>query len=152
MVPLSQATCERGFAAMEESHQKVIDELQRKHQRELENLHEEKERLLAEETAATIAGKYESFEQSLIQHNQASLERVQFVVDIKSNFLVIHVLKCQTTSHSKCILVFTCTLLKCTVYYGLNAHPPGQLSVQIFNISLINVRESKFKIAQTGNM
>lgn len=41
---------------MEESHQKVIDELQRKHQRELENLHEEKERLLAEETAATIAG------------------------------------------------------------------------------------------------
>lgn len=52
-----QATCERGFAAMEESHQKVIDELQRKHQRELENLQEEKERLLAEETAATIAGK-----------------------------------------------------------------------------------------------
>ncbi|XP_054612850.1 myosin phosphatase Rho-interacting protein isoform X5 [Dunckerocampus dactyliophorus] len=52
---VSPATCERGFAAMEESHQKVIDELQRKHQRELENLHEEKERLLAEETAATIA-------------------------------------------------------------------------------------------------
>ncbi|GLD57758.1 myosin phosphatase Rho-interacting protein isoform X2 [Lates japonicus] len=49
------ATCERGFAAMEESHQKVIDELQKKHQRELENLQEEKERLLAEETAATIA-------------------------------------------------------------------------------------------------
>uniref|UniRef100_A0A8D2ZN71 Myosin phosphatase Rho interacting protein n=1 Tax=Scophthalmus maximus TaxID=52904 RepID=A0A8D2ZN71_SCOMX len=50
-----KATCERGFAAMEDSHQRVIDELQRKHQRELENLHEEKERLLAEETAATIA-------------------------------------------------------------------------------------------------
>ncbi|MBN3314967.1 MPRIP protein, partial [Atractosteus spatula] len=50
-----KATCERGFAAMEESHQKVIEELQRKHQRELENLKEEKERLLAEETAATIA-------------------------------------------------------------------------------------------------
>ncbi|CAL9707769.1 unnamed protein product [Knipowitschia caucasica] len=50
-----KATCERGFAAMEESHQKVIDELQKKHQRELENLQEEKERLLAEETAATIA-------------------------------------------------------------------------------------------------
>ncbi|KAM9837478.1 uncharacterized protein ACBR49_018167 [Aulostomus maculatus] len=50
-----KATCERGFAAMEESHQKVIDELQRKHQRELENLQEEKERLLEEETAATIA-------------------------------------------------------------------------------------------------
>ncbi|XP_034563092.1 myosin phosphatase Rho-interacting protein isoform X2 [Notolabrus celidotus] len=50
-----KATCERGFAAMEDSHQKVIEELQRKHQRELENLQEEKERLLAEETAATIA-------------------------------------------------------------------------------------------------
>uniref|UniRef100_A0A669EG03 Myosin phosphatase Rho interacting protein n=1 Tax=Oreochromis niloticus TaxID=8128 RepID=A0A669EG03_ORENI len=52
---ISPATCERGFAAMEESHQKVIDELQKKHQRELENLKEEKERLLDEETAATIA-------------------------------------------------------------------------------------------------
>ncbi|XP_035389212.1 myosin phosphatase Rho-interacting protein isoform X3 [Electrophorus electricus] len=50
-----KATCERGFAAMEESHQKVVDELQRKHQRELEKLQEEKERLLEEETAATIA-------------------------------------------------------------------------------------------------
>ncbi|XP_077101770.1 myosin phosphatase Rho-interacting protein isoform X5 [Siphateles boraxobius] len=49
------ATCERGFAAMEESHQKVIDELQKKHQRELEKLQEDKERLLAEETAATIS-------------------------------------------------------------------------------------------------
>lgn len=52
---ISPATCERGFAAMEESHQKVIDELQKKHQRELEKLQDEKERLLAEETAATIA-------------------------------------------------------------------------------------------------
>uniref|UniRef100_A0A8C9V8N3 Myosin phosphatase Rho interacting protein n=1 Tax=Scleropages formosus TaxID=113540 RepID=A0A8C9V8N3_SCLFO len=52
---ISPDTCERGFAAMEESHQKVIEELQRKHQRELENLQEEKDRLLAEETAATIA-------------------------------------------------------------------------------------------------
>uniref|UniRef100_A0AAY4BWC4 PH domain-containing protein n=1 Tax=Denticeps clupeoides TaxID=299321 RepID=A0AAY4BWC4_9TELE len=52
---ISPATCERGFAAMEESHQKVVDELQRKHQRELEDLKQEKDRLLAEETAATIA-------------------------------------------------------------------------------------------------
>ncbi|XP_056626576.1 myosin phosphatase Rho-interacting protein isoform X2 [Triplophysa dalaica] len=49
------ATCERGFAAMEVSHQKVIDELQKKYQRELEKLQEDKERLLAEETAATIS-------------------------------------------------------------------------------------------------
>nr|XP_031532113.1 myosin phosphatase Rho-interacting protein isoform X2 [Vicugna pacos] len=51
----AQATCERGFAAMEETHQKKIEDLQRQHQRELEKLREEKDRLLAEETAATIS-------------------------------------------------------------------------------------------------
>ncbi|NXD10684.1 MPRIP protein, partial [Nothocercus nigrocapillus] len=50
-----KATCERGFAAMEETHQKKIEDLQRQHQRELEKLREEKDRLLAEETAATIS-------------------------------------------------------------------------------------------------
>uniref|UniRef100_A0A3Q1IX90 PH domain-containing protein n=1 Tax=Anabas testudineus TaxID=64144 RepID=A0A3Q1IX90_ANATE len=50
-----QATCERGFAAMEETHQKVIEDLHRQHQREISKLMEERERLLAEETAATIA-------------------------------------------------------------------------------------------------
>ncbi|XP_072568728.1 uncharacterized protein [Paramormyrops kingsleyae] len=50
-----KATCERGFAAMEETHQKVIEDLQRQHQREVSKLLEERERLLAEETAATIA-------------------------------------------------------------------------------------------------
>ncbi|XP_058891656.1 myosin phosphatase Rho-interacting protein-like isoform X2 [Acipenser ruthenus] len=50
-----QATCERGFAAMEETHQKVLEDIQRQHQREVGKLREEKERLLAEETAATIA-------------------------------------------------------------------------------------------------
>lgn len=51
-----KATCERGFAAMEETHQKVVQDLQRQHQREISKLMEERERLLAEETAATIAG------------------------------------------------------------------------------------------------
>ncbi|KAJ8245817.1 hypothetical protein GJAV_G00260620 [Gymnothorax javanicus] len=50
-----KATCERGFAAMEETHQKVIEDIQRQHQREVSKLLEERERLLAEETAATIA-------------------------------------------------------------------------------------------------
>ncbi|XP_061666019.1 myosin phosphatase Rho-interacting protein isoform X7 [Syngnathoides biaculeatus] len=50
-----QATCERGFAAMEETHHKVVEDLQRHHQREISKLMEERERLLAEETAATIA-------------------------------------------------------------------------------------------------
>ena len=42
---------------MEETHHKVIEDLQRQHQREVSKLLEDKERLLAEETAATIAGK-----------------------------------------------------------------------------------------------
>ncbi|KAI4807576.1 hypothetical protein KUCAC02_027378 [Chaenocephalus aceratus] len=42
-----KATCERGFATMEDTHHK--------HQREIAKLMEERERLLAEETAATIA-------------------------------------------------------------------------------------------------
>uniref|UniRef100_A0A8D3CZF9 PH domain-containing protein n=1 Tax=Scophthalmus maximus TaxID=52904 RepID=A0A8D3CZF9_SCOMX len=50
-----KATCERGFAAMEETHHKVIEDIQRQHQREISKLLEERERLLAEETAATIA-------------------------------------------------------------------------------------------------
>ncbi|XP_051543359.1 golgin subfamily A member 4-like isoform X2 [Myxocyprinus asiaticus] len=50
-----KATCERGFAAMEETHQKVIEDIQRQHQREIQKLLEEKERLLEEETNATIA-------------------------------------------------------------------------------------------------
>ena len=41
---------------MEESHQRVVEDLQRTHQQELEKLRQEKDRLLAEETAATIAG------------------------------------------------------------------------------------------------
>lgn len=53
---MGQATCERGFAAMEESHHKVVRDLQRQHRREISKLTEERERLLAEETAATVAG------------------------------------------------------------------------------------------------
>uniref|UniRef100_A0A8C5QCP1 Myosin phosphatase Rho interacting protein n=1 Tax=Leptobrachium leishanense TaxID=445787 RepID=A0A8C5QCP1_9ANUR len=50
-----KATCERGFAAMEETHQKKLEDLLRQHHRELEKLQDEKDRLLAEETAATIS-------------------------------------------------------------------------------------------------
>ncbi|XP_010011209.1 PREDICTED: TRIO and F-actin-binding protein, partial [Nestor notabilis] len=52
---ISQEACERSLAAMESSHQQVMEELQRHHQRELERLRQEKERLLAEEAAATAA-------------------------------------------------------------------------------------------------
>ncbi|KAM6306936.1 LOW QUALITY PROTEIN: TRIO and F-actin-binding protein-like [Podargus strigoides] len=52
---ISQEACERSLAEMESSHQQVMEELQRHQQRELERLWREKERLLAEEAAATAA-------------------------------------------------------------------------------------------------
>ncbi|XP_042693771.1 TRIO and F-actin-binding protein isoform X1 [Centrocercus urophasianus] len=52
---ISQEACERSLAEMESSHQQVMEELQRHHQREMERLRQEKERLLAEEAAATAA-------------------------------------------------------------------------------------------------
>ncbi|KAK5855837.1 hypothetical protein PBY51_007478 [Eleginops maclovinus] len=48
-----KATCEHGFASMEESHLKVVEELQRRHQQEVEHLLVERDRLLEEESAAT---------------------------------------------------------------------------------------------------
>ncbi|XP_043376473.1 TRIO and F-actin-binding protein isoform X2 [Dermochelys coriacea] len=52
---ISQEACERSLAEMESLHQQVMTELQRHHQQELERLRQEKERLLAEEVAATAA-------------------------------------------------------------------------------------------------
>uniref|UniRef100_A0A9J8CS53 Si:ch211-23l10.3 n=1 Tax=Cyprinus carpio carpio TaxID=630221 RepID=A0A9J8CS53_CYPCA len=50
-----KATYEHGFSIMEDSHQRVIEEMQRQHQKEVERLTEERERVLKEETNATIA-------------------------------------------------------------------------------------------------
>ncbi|XP_061495053.1 TRIO and F-actin-binding protein isoform X1 [Rhineura floridana] len=52
---ISQEACEHSLAKMETSHQQVMTELQRHHQREMERLRQEKDRLLAEEAAATAA-------------------------------------------------------------------------------------------------
>ncbi|XP_078286491.1 uncharacterized protein LOC144611317 isoform X2 [Rhinoraja longicauda] len=52
---VSQATCERSFREMEESHRKAMEELLRQHNRELERMQQDKDRLLSEETNATIA-------------------------------------------------------------------------------------------------
>ncbi|XP_052513435.1 myosin phosphatase Rho-interacting protein [Budorcas taxicolor] len=71
-----KATCERGFAAMEETHQKKIEELQRQHQRELEKLREEKDRLLAEETAATISA-IEAMKNAHREEMERELEKSQ---------------------------------------------------------------------------
>lgn len=52
-----QVTCERGFTSMEESHVKVVEELQRRHQQEVERLLVERDQLLDEESAATATGE-----------------------------------------------------------------------------------------------
>ena len=51
-----QALCEKGLVAMENSHRRIIAELEEKHRQEIEQLRHEKEQALAEETQATLAG------------------------------------------------------------------------------------------------
>ncbi|XP_035796179.1 protein outspread-like isoform X3 [Anopheles albimanus] len=50
-----RALCEKGLAAMEASHKRIIHELEEKHQQEIAKLILEKEQALAEETQATLA-------------------------------------------------------------------------------------------------
>uniref|UniRef100_A0A4W6E8W2 PH domain-containing protein n=1 Tax=Lates calcarifer TaxID=8187 RepID=A0A4W6E8W2_LATCA len=50
---VTSVTCELGFASMEESHRKMVEELQRRHQQEVERLLVERDQLLEEESAAT---------------------------------------------------------------------------------------------------
>uniref|UniRef100_A0A3Q3R7T1 PH domain-containing protein n=1 Tax=Monopterus albus TaxID=43700 RepID=A0A3Q3R7T1_MONAL len=47
------ASCEQGFASVQESHLKVVEELQYQHQKEVERLLVERDLLLEEETTAT---------------------------------------------------------------------------------------------------
>ncbi|XP_043274219.1 protein outspread isoform X2 [Venturia canescens] len=47
--------CEKGLLAMENSHRRIIAEMEEKHRQELENLRIEKEQALSEETQATLA-------------------------------------------------------------------------------------------------
>ncbi|KAJ8679599.1 hypothetical protein QAD02_015386 [Eretmocerus hayati] len=50
-----RALCEKGLLAMENSHRRIIAELEEKHRQELESLRIEKEQALSEETQATLA-------------------------------------------------------------------------------------------------
>uniref|UniRef100_A0A182MWD1 PH domain-containing protein n=1 Tax=Anopheles culicifacies TaxID=139723 RepID=A0A182MWD1_9DIPT len=50
-----RALCEKGLAAMEASHKRIIHDLEEKHQQEIAKLILEKEQALAEETQATLA-------------------------------------------------------------------------------------------------
>ncbi|XP_011297209.1 protein outspread isoform X2 [Fopius arisanus] len=50
-----RALCEKGLMAMENSHRRIIAEMEEKHRQELESLRVEKEQALSEETQATLA-------------------------------------------------------------------------------------------------
>ncbi|XP_066599345.1 protein outspread isoform X3 [Prorops nasuta] len=50
-----RALCEKGLLAMENSHRRIISDMEEKHRQELENLRIEKEQALSEETQATLA-------------------------------------------------------------------------------------------------
>ncbi|XP_076654466.1 myosin phosphatase Rho interacting protein outspread isoform X2 [Halictus rubicundus] len=50
-----RALCEKGLLAMENSHRRIISEMEEKHRQELESLRVEKEQALSEETQATLA-------------------------------------------------------------------------------------------------
>lgn len=74
---------------MEETHQKVIEDIQRQHQREIRKLLEEKERLLEEETNATIAG------------NECITVYTKFP-NLKVNYLFVSANCCQCKCQLKC--------------------------------------------------
>ncbi|XP_076851700.1 uncharacterized protein LOC143503217 isoform X2 [Brachyhypopomus gauderio] len=67
-----KATCELGFSSMEQNHQRVIKEVQRQHQMEVERLREEQERALQEEADATIAAI-----EAIYRAHKEELERCQ---------------------------------------------------------------------------
>ncbi|KMQ94700.1 protein outspread [Lasius niger] len=50
-----RALCEKGLLAIENSHRRIIAEMEEKHRQELESLRVEKEQALSEETQATLA-------------------------------------------------------------------------------------------------
>ncbi|XP_038639907.1 myosin phosphatase Rho-interacting protein-like, partial [Scyliorhinus canicula] len=77
---ISQETCERSFMEMEESHRKAMEELQRQHKREVEKLQHDKERLLSEETDATISAI-----EAVKKSHREELERLRSTQNIASN-------------------------------------------------------------------
>ncbi|XP_053577247.1 TRIO and F-actin-binding protein isoform X2 [Bombina bombina] len=52
---ISKEACERSLSQMESSHQQLLSELQKHHEREIQRLRQEKEQLLSEEAAATAS-------------------------------------------------------------------------------------------------
>ncbi|XP_015283145.1 PREDICTED: myosin phosphatase Rho-interacting protein isoform X9 [Gekko japonicus] len=171
-----QATCERGFAAMEETHQKKIEDLQRQHQRELEKLREEKDRLLAEETAATISAieamknahreelerELEKTQRSQISSNNSDVEalRRQYLEELQSVQRELEVLseqysqKCLENAHlAQALEAERQALRQCQrENQELNAHNQelnNRLATEITRLRALLTREGGAEAAST---
>lgn len=81
MLSFQQEMSDRGYAAMEKSHQRVIMEMRRAHKKELDLVRQEKDELLDEETKATQAGELENCGKLLcVPHQMLVLKKLAKVL------------------------------------------------------------------------
>ncbi|XP_033998151.1 trichohyalin-like [Trematomus bernacchii] len=93
-----EATCDQGFAAMEEMHRQLISDLQKQHQTEMAALLKQKDKLLQEETAATMAAivamrrahKVELEKSRQSQHIKESADITQLQNEYEKEFQLMH--------------------------------------------------------------
>nr|XP_008303978.1 PREDICTED: trichohyalin-like [Stegastes partitus] len=92
-----QASCDEGFAAMEETHRKLIRDLNQQHQKEVAELQRDKDQLLQEETAATMAAivamrrahKQELERSRQSQHIRESLDFTQLHIEYEKEIQLL---------------------------------------------------------------
>ncbi|XP_072224976.1 uncharacterized protein [Leuresthes tenuis] len=93
-----QASCDQGFTAMEEMHKKLINDLQQQHQKQVTELLKEKDQLLQEETAATMAAivamrrahKQELERSKQFQHIRESADITQLHLEYEKEIQLLH--------------------------------------------------------------
>ncbi|XP_037834585.1 myosin-9 isoform X1 [Kryptolebias marmoratus] len=93
-----QASCDQGFAAMEELHRKVIKDLQQQHQEQVAELLKEKDQLLQEETTATMAAivamrrshKKELERSKQTQHIRESADVTELHIQYEKEIQLLH--------------------------------------------------------------
>ncbi|XP_026180315.1 nuclear mitotic apparatus protein 1 [Mastacembelus armatus] len=93
-----QASCDQGFTAMEEMHRKLISDLQQQHQMEVAALLKEKDQVLQEETAATMAAivamrrahKKELEKCRETQHTRESADIMQLHIEYEKEIQLLH--------------------------------------------------------------
>ncbi|KAM4531030.1 myosin phosphatase Rho-interacting protein-like isoform 2-T2 [Odontesthes bonariensis] len=93
-----QASCDQGFTAMEEMHKKLIRDLQQQHQKQVAELLKEKDQLLQEETAATMAAivamrrahKQELERSKQFQHIRESTDITELHLEYEKEIQLLH--------------------------------------------------------------